>query len=359
MTKWLISLATILLVFGGIFAGKWYTDQQADGANEQTGYAVSVATTAAQDAAWPSRIRAIATLRAVSGIEITAQIAGNATEIAFESGARVHKGDLLVQLDNSSQLATLHADQAKLKQASASLTRTRKLISSQATSKAKLQAAQMDHAVAVAAVEHDKSVLAKLRIVAPFDGVLGIREISLGEYVSPGTNIVNLQRLDPMLLDFALPQEHLSQIKVSQDVVFTTNAWPKRSFNGKITAIGAQIDPNTRNISVQATLANADKQLRPGLFGHVKLELGQTMTGVVVPQTAVAYSTFGDTVYVVTDDEQAGKTAHAKVVHVLDQRDGQSLLKADNINVGDTVVTAGQNKLYDGAAVRIDNSVQP
>ncbi len=358
--KWQLVLVVLVVVFAVIFGSRTYMDHRAAAAAAAQGFpAVSVATAVARRASWNTRVNAVGTLRGVSGTEITAQIAGNVTRIGFESGARVKKGDLLVQLDNSNQLATLHADQAQLKLAEANLVRARRLVSVHAISEESLQTSQKSRDVAEAAVESDEATLHKLHITAPFSGVLGIRKVSLGQYVSPSTAIVSLQQWKPLLLDFSLPQDALAQIQAGQKIVFTTDARPGQSFVGKITAVGSQIDPETRNINVQATLDNQRMLLRPGLFGHVMLDLGKTIAGISVPQTAVAYSTFGNTVYVVATGEHGGSAVHAKIVRVLDRRDGQVLLAASGLKDNVTVVTAGQNKLRDGASVHVNNDVQP
>lgn len=360
MKRRLIAVAVLAVVLGGIFGGRAYLDGRAAAAAAGRGYpAATVATAMAQHASWDSEVRVVGTLRAVEGTDITAQIAGNVSQIAFESGARVRKGQLLVQLDNSTQMASLDSNQARLEQAARDLARMQNLYPDQAVSQQELQAAETNHSVAAAAVSSDRAALAKLRITAPFSGVLGIREVSLGQYVSPGTGIVNLQRWDPVLLDFTLPQNMLDQIRPGQKVTFAVDAYPDRIFAGEVTAIGAQIDPETRNLAVQATLTNADERLRPGLFGHVTLALGRALTGVTVPHTAITYSTFGDTVYVVSSGDGGRRIAHARVVHVLAERDGKAMLNADDLQAGSVVVTAGQHKLRDGVPVMIDNSVQP
>lgn len=360
MNRRLIAVAMLAVVLGGIFGGKAYRDGRAAAAAAERGYpAATVATALAQNASWDSEVRVVGTLRAVEGTEITAQIAGNVSQIAFESGARVRKGQLLVQLDNSTQVASLHSNEARLEQAARDLERMRNLYPSQAVSQQELQTAEMNHQVAAAAVSSDRATLAKLRITAPFSGVLGIREVSLGQYVSPGTGIVNLQRWDPVLLDFTLPQNMLSQIRPGQKIAFAVDAFPDRSFAGEVTAVGSRVDPDTRNVAVQATLANTDELLRPGLFGHVTLALGQALTGVAVPHTAITYSTFGDTVHVVSSGEGGRRIAHARVVHVVAERGSTAMLRADDLPAGSVVVTAGQHKLRDGAPVNIDNSVQP
>jgi membrane fusion protein (multidrug efflux system) len=347
----------LIVLFGAIFGAKAYSNRRAAAAPRSVA-PVAVSTAVARIQPWSSEVNVVGSLEAVQGTEITAQIAGNVIQVAFRSGARVRQGDLLVRLDDSSQLALLHADQAKLQLAQATLARTQKLYAAHAASQSDEQTAVANDGAAQAAVEGDLATLRKLNIAAPFSGVVGIRTVSLGQYVSPGTAIVNLQSDDPLLLDFALPQNNVSDIAAGQTVTLTVNAYPHKSFDGRVTAIGSRVDPATRNIALQATLANPLHLLRPGMYGDVKLAIGHDVQGVVIPTTAVTYNTFGDAVYLLTPGPGQALIAHAQVVQVQDQRDGLALVTA-GVKAGDTVVTAGQLKLHEGAAVAVDNRVQP
>lgn len=359
MRKQLIIVVILLIIlFGGLFGGKFYANHRAAVAAEHRSFPpVTVSAAVARAEPWSPQVNVVGSLEAVEGTEITAQIAGNVTQVAFRSGERVHKGQLLVRLDDSSQLAQLHADQAKLTLAQATLVRTQKLYAVHAASQSDLQTAQAGAAAAEAAVEGDQATLRKLDIAAPFAGVAGIRAVSLGQYVSPGTGIVNLQSYDPLLLDFSLPQSTVSEIAVGEKVAFTVNAYAGKSFDGRVTAVGSQVDPATRNIALQATLPNPRNLLRPGMYGSVQLSVGHELHGVVVPVTAVSYNTFGDYVFVVVPHN--GQTVvQQRVVQVADQRNGAALISS-GVKAGDTVVTAGQEKLRDGAAIAVNNSVQP
>jgi membrane fusion protein, multidrug efflux system len=359
---WLLAILALIVVFGGIFGGKLLASHRAATAAAHRAIPpVTVSTAVAVDKTWSPLAQAVGSLEAVDGTEITAQIAGNVTEIAFRSGQRVRKGELLVQLDNSTQLAQLHADQAKLQLADSTLTRTRKLYQVHAASQSDMQTAVADDADARAAVEGDQATLAKLAISAPFAGTVGIREVSLGQYVSPATPIVNIQTYDPMLLDFSLPQSAVSEIAAGKSVQFTVNAYPGKKFDGRITALGSQVDPSTRNIALQARLGNPKGLLRPGMYGNVQIDIGHETHGVVVPNTAVSYNTFGDYIYIVTPVEERGQReliAKQRVVQVSDER-GSEVLLASGVQAGETVVTAGQGSLRDGAVVTVNNSVQP
>lgn len=360
--KTILVIIVLIIVLGAIFGGRYYVVQKKLAAFAARGVApTAVATAVAHEQPWASQTTAVGTLEAVSGTEITAQIAGNVTQIAFKSGSKVKKGDLLVRLDDSSQLALLHADQAKLKLAKTTLARQKKLYARHVTSQSKLQKAKADKAAAQAAVDGDRAMLKKLHIAAPFDGVVGIREVSLGQYVSPGTPIVNLQSYNPLYLNFSLPQSALADVHMGAKVAFTVSAYPDKTFEAKVTATGSRVNPDTRNLDIQATVDNAKGLLRPGLYGKVLLSIGKPVVGVVVPDTAVTYSTFGDVVYVVKDKSDKGgkgKIAHAQVVQVADQRNGQALI-TKGLKAGDTVVIAGQVKLRDGVPIVVNNKIKP
>lgn len=357
--QWWWAIAALVVVFGGIFGGKSYANHRATLAAAHQSYPpTTVSTAAARDAPWSPELGAVGSLEAVSGTEITAQIAGNVTRIAFQSGTTVQPGQLLVQLDDTTQQAQLHADEAKRELTRTALARAQKLYAAHAASQSDLQTAEANDGTARAAVEGDRATLRKLRITAPFGGKVGIRQVSLGQYVSPGTAIVDLQSDDPLLLDFSLPQANLADLALGRKVAFTVGAYAGKSFTGRVTAVGAQVDPGTRNVAVQATLANKQGLLRPGMFGNVTLSTGATHRGIVVPNTAVTYSTFGDSVYVVKSAGAHGSVAHQQVVQVGQERGGLALITS-GLAAGDVVVTAGQNKLHDGAAVNANNSITP
>lgn len=357
MTKklWMTTGVVLVLVvlFGGLFGGRWLHDRRvAQTTAAQGGFSAAVATALARQATWDPSVQVVGSLAAIDGTEITAQIAGNVTEIAFAAGKPIKAGALLVHLDDSTQLAQLHNDEARLKLAHVNLQRAQELASSNFISKVDLDQASLAAEQAEAVVEQDRAVLRKLRITAPFDGVVGVQEISLGQYVAPGTAIVNLQRHNPLFLNFSLPQADLPRLGTADRVSFTVDAYPGRMFSARVTALGSGVDPSTRNVKVQATVDNPDGALRPGLYGQVSLNIGKPLAGVEIPDTAVAYSTFGNIVYVVEPADGGRQIAHARVVKVADERDGRVLL-ASGVADGDTVVVAGANKLFDGAAITV------
>ncbi|TAM09537.1 MAG: efflux RND transporter periplasmic adaptor subunit [Nevskiaceae bacterium] len=357
--KWLIVLILLVIAIAAIAGGKLYQNRRAANAAAHQSYPpTTVSTAVAEQQIWSPDISTVASLMAVSGTEITAQIAGNVTQIAFESGTPVKKGALLVRLDDSTQLAQRHADEAKLRLARTTLTRARKLFAANATSDAALQQAEADLATSQAALENDRALLNKLHIKAPFNGVLGIRQVSLGQYVSPGTPIVELQSYSPIYVNFSLPQNQLAHLANGNTVKFHTDAYGSTAFTGRITAIAPGVNPQTRNVDVQATFANLDAKLRPGLFGTATLAIGAGQAGIEVPDTAIAYSTFGDTVYVVKGKAGEGQHVKSVIVHVAQERGGKVLIDK-GLATGDVVVIAGQNKLRDGAPVVVSNQVMP
>lgn len=353
--QWGIAIIALVIVFGGIFAGRWLLGYKDGGSMGPP--AVSVAVAVARKAQWEPDTRVVGSLSAVDGTRITAQIAGNIMAIAFQPGSHVAKGALLVQLDDSSQRAQLHADEARLAVARTQLQRARALRQENAASESALQSAEADYGSSLAAVEGDRATLAKLRITAPFAGVVGVRTVSTGQYVPAGTPIVQLQRLDPLYLNFSLPQELLPRLKAGDAVRFTIDAYPGEQFAGRVTALDASVDPTTRNIAAQALLRNGDGRLRPGLYGAVALKLGAPLAGVELPETAIAYSSFGDTVYVVQSSGTGQQTAHARHVDILASRDGRVLL-GKGVHPGETIVSVGQNKLRDGARVVVSGATR-
>lgn len=354
----IIVILLLVLVFGGLFGGRaWVNHRNAAAAAARGAPVVTISTAAASMQHWVPDVHVVGSLQAVDGVQLTSQIAGNVTSIAFTSGDKVQKGALLVQLDDSTELAQLHSDEAKEKQAQAEIDRTQDLFKAGASSQSDLDTAQADYGSAVAAVESDHATLNKLAISAPFSGVAGIRQVSLGQYVSPGTVIVSLQSWDPMHLEFSIPQAEAMQLHPGQHVEFSVDALPGRKFSGVVTAVDSRIDPTTRNVGVEATLANHDLTLRPGMYGDVHLSLGKERDVLTVPSTAVSYNTFGDLVFVVAE-EGGDQVVHQRLITVSDERDGRVVVET-GLKAGETVVTAGQTKLHDGSRITVNNSVNP
>ena len=350
-----IVIVLLVLVFGGLLGGRaWVNHRNAVAATGRGAPLVTVSTAEATTQSWTPDVHVVGSLQGVDGVQLTAQIAGNVTDIAFKSGDKVGKGALLVQLDAGTQLAQLHADEAKEKQAQAEITRTQDLFKAGASSQSDLDTAEADFGSSQAAVESDQATLRKLAITAPFAGVAGIRQVSLGQYVAPGTVIVSLQSWDPMHLEFNIPQAEAAELHPGQRVEFTVDALPGKRFTGEITALDSRIDPATRNVGAEATLANRELLLRPGMYGDVHLSMGKEREVLTVPSVSLSYNTFGNFVFVVDKDG----VVHQRMLVTGDERDGRVVVES-GLQAGETVVTAGQTKLHDGSHISVNNAVQP
>ncbi|HEX4301050.1 MAG TPA: efflux RND transporter periplasmic adaptor subunit [Gammaproteobacteria bacterium] len=356
----LIVVVLLVVVFGGLFGGRaWVNYRAAEAAAARGAPVTTVSTVQAATEHWTPDVHVVGSLQAEEGVQLTAQIAGNVTAINFKSGDKVEKGRLLVQLDDGTELAQLHADQAKEKQAQAEAARTQDLIGVKAASQSDLDTAEANYGSAQSAVESDQATLRKLDIAAPFSGMTGIRQVSLGQYVAPGTVIVSLQSWDPMHLEFTIPQAEAMDLHTGQKAEFSVDALPNRKFTGDITAVDSRIDPATRNVGVEATLANRESLLRPGMYGDVHLSLGKDRDVVIIPSVAVTYNTFGNFVYVVSADPQSGvQVVHQRMIVTGDERQGKVVVES-GLKAGETVVTAGQTKLHEGSHIAVNNVVQP
>ncbi len=346
----------VVLALGLLFAAKAWMAHRAKTAQAHHGaYVVSVEAAAVQTVSWQNQIHAVANLLAVEGVHLVPQLTGQAIGIYFHSGEYVRKGQRLLQLDNSNQLAQLSADHAAETLAKLNYQRAVQLYAVHATSQANLESTQAAYESAKAATNDVQATLGKLVVRAPFSGWMGVREVSIGQYLSPGTEIAALNVWDPLRAQFTVPQSDLSLVRPGQIVDIEVNAFPGRLFEGKVTALGSEIDPSSRNFTVQASLRNPKNLLRPGMFGTVRLLVGTAHTSLAVPATAISYNTFGDFVYVIESRAVAGHNmpvAVATPVQVGETRDDLTEI-VNGLKAGEEVVTAGQVKLHDGAAIAI------
>lgn len=372
---WMLLIS--LLVFGGVFAVKAIMSA---GMNQffdnmpQPPVAVSAYT--AKAARWSDSVDAVGTLVAVNGTEVTTEAGGVVREIAFEAGQPVKAGTVLVRLNSANEAATLKAMEAAAKLAVVQRDRWRELGRDKLVSQAEVEQRATDAASSLATAEAQRAVIAQKTIRAPFDGVLGIRQVNLGQYIGPGDPIVNLQSMDPIYIDFSLPEQRLGQVAEGATVNVSVDAIPGKQFEGRITAIEPQVDSGTRNFKVQATLRNPEGVLRPGTFARVGLPLGGERSVVVIPQTAVSFNPYGNAVYVISeapaskapqgdaaqgqDGEPAGPTLVVKQRFVkTGATRGDLVAVTDGLKPGERVVTSGLLKLRNDAVVTINNAVQP
>jgi membrane fusion protein (multidrug efflux system) len=326
----------------------------------------AVAAARAETARWTPRLPAIGTFRALQGVEVAPQVGGIVREIKFESSQDVGRGASLVQIDDSTEQADLKSNDAALKNAEVSLQRQRTLITGGNTPQANVDAAIATRDQAAAAAEHTRAIIAQKAVAAPFGGRLGIRRIDVGQYVSPGMALVTLQQLDPIYVDFSLPEQNLADLKPGQTIETQVDAYPGTTFTGTIKFVDARVSADTRNVLIRGEIANREKKLLPGMFANVSVLAGASKDVVTLPRTSISYSLYGDSVYVLTPaPQQAGEaqaaasdqlyTIERRFVRPGDTREDKVAI-TEGVKPGELVVSQGQIKLQPNARVRVDPS---
>jgi membrane fusion protein, multidrug efflux system len=322
----------------------------------------SVTTAKAEATQWQPVRSAIGSVVAVRGVTLGAEITGTVREISFDSGTFVKKGAVLVRLDTSTEQAQLESARADADLAEVTVKRYRQLQPGGISSQAELDLAEARVKQANAAVAALQATIAKKTIRAPFDGRIAIRQVELGQIVSPGTPIASLQSVSPIYADFWLPQQVLAEVKVGQKVRMQTDIFPGSSWNGEISVINPEVDVATRNVRVRATFENPNGRLTPGMFANVEVLSSEKHAVIVIPATGVIFAPYGDSVYVVEEKKDAaGKTttvAQQRFVR-LGERRGDFIAIESGISAGETVVSSGAFKLRNGMAVAVNNAVAP
>jgi membrane fusion protein, multidrug efflux system len=323
----------------------------------------TVTATTAKEEKWESNIASTGSVTAVQGVTVSAEVAGKVVKIAFEAGATVAAGDLLVQLDTSTEESQLRAAEAGAALAKLNLDRAKDLREKNTTSQSELDAADAQAKQSDAQSDNIRSVIAKKTIRAPFAGRLGLRLVNLGQNLKEGDAIVSLQTLDPIYVNFSLPQQNMSVLAAGGAVRVTSDAAPGEIFEGRINAVNPDVDAVTRNVRLQATLVNAAEKLRPGMFATVTVVLPQTETVRVIPSSAVLYAPYGDSVFVIDEkkNEKTGqmeKTLRQQFVRLGVAR-GDFVAVASGLKENEQIVTSGVFKLRPGEAVVIDNTLAP
>jgi membrane fusion protein (multidrug efflux system) len=320
----------------------------------------TVTTAAARAESWETALAAVGTLTAVQGVNVAAELTGKVVEIAFEPGAKVKEGDLLIRQDTSSEEAQLPGAVALVNQTRTALERDARMLDEQIISQAAYDASMTNHEQAKAQADNLRATIGKKTIRAPFGGRLGIRQVNLGQILREGDPIVTLQSLDPIYVDFALPQQELSKLHPGLPVRVRSDAHPGLAIDGRITAVNPLVDVETRNVQLQATVANKSEKLRPGMFVNVAVGLPVRIKVVAIPATAVLYAPYGDSVFVVDDDKRrkGGKVLRQQFVRLGEKR-GDFVAVTSGLKDGETVVSTGVFKLRNGQAVVVDNRLAP
>jgi membrane fusion protein (multidrug efflux system) len=356
----LLRLFFVLLFLGavlaGIFAWKQHQMQQQEAMGGPPPPPV-VAVAEVKQENWQPRLTAVGSLVATQGIFVTNEVAGQVREIHFDSGQTVAKGDPLVQLDDSVDQADLAGLIAQRDLAQIKVRRFGKLLKDRSASQSDYDEALAQLDSADAAVAAKEALIAKKHITAPFAGRLGIRLLDLGEYLAPGSQIVPLDALDPIFVDYSLPERDLPQVAVGKKISVKVAAYPDREFDGTITAINPGVDTKSRSIGVRALLQNTEQLLRPGMFAEVATLLPAREGLLTLPRTAITFAPYGDTVFLIKEKE--GQTVVERQQVTAGHAQGGAVEISHGLAAGDRVVMAGQMKLRNGQAVTIDNSVIP
>jgi membrane fusion protein (multidrug efflux system) len=357
----LVGLAVVIGILGGIKGLQ--IDRMIAQGSQMVPPPEPVTTAVARTEAWESVLTSVGSLAAVQGVTVTAELAGKIVNIAFKPGTLARAGDLLVQQDTSSEEAQLRATEATVALAKLNLERLGKLLSERTISQSQFDNADAQFKQAVAQSDNIRATIAKKTIRASFAGRLGIRLVNVGQMLNPGDAIVSLQSLDPIFVDFLLPQQQLAQVQTGLPVRVVTDALLGEVVDGKITAINPQVDSATRNIRIQATIPNAEERLRPGMFVNVAVVLPAKTKVLCIPATAVLYAPYSDSVFVVEEktDEKSGKAGKAvrQQFAQLGEKRGDFVVIVSGLKEGDTVVSTGVFKLRNGQSVIEDNTLSP
>jgi membrane fusion protein (multidrug efflux system) len=362
--RMLIMLVIAGAIVGGVVAFQGFKNTMiAKGIKGSSNPPQTVSTVVAQESTWQPTVEALGSFSASKQASLSAEVSGLVTSIQFDSGQKVRAGQTLVELNPAPLKAQLAQLEAQAALAELNLKRDEAQLKVQAISQAAVDTDMATLKGAQAEVAAQKALIAQKTISAPFSGQLGIRQVNLGQYLAPGTAVVTLQKLDPMDIDFTVPQSQIDLVRVGMQAQIETSAVPGQTFTGRVTAIEPQLDTATRNLKVRARLPNPDNILLPGVFATVRLTQGQPAQYVTLPNAAVTYNPYGATVFIVTDE---GKGADGKPRLTVKQRfittgatRGDQVAIVKGVQAGETVVTAGQLKLRNGAPVIVNNSVQP
>jgi membrane fusion protein (multidrug efflux system) len=325
----------------------------------------TVSTTIAREQPWQPSLQAVGTLRAANGADLALDAAGLVTAVKLKSGQDVKQGQVLLQLRDDDAAAQLQQFQAAAQLSQLTFERARKQLAAQAISQAAYDTAAADLKAKKAAVAQQQVVVDKKQLRAPFAGRAGIITTSPGDYVSAGATLVTLQQLDPLFVDFYVPQSELGRLKVGQTLELTLDAYPDRPFTGKLSAISPKVDTNTRNVQVEASVPNHDKALSPGMFAKLEVDVGNEQRRLTLPQAAIVYNPYGDTVYVVQPSKGKDDQGHVlpptvqQTFVTVGETRGDQVAILKGITAGTEVVTSGQVKLKNDAQIKVDNSVKP
>ncbi len=352
MRGYLVAIALLVIIFGSV-GGYLYLRFSALAAQDFSPPPVTIAAAKAQVERWPTTLESVGSIRAVRGVELTSETAGEITEIRFDSGDEVAEDQLLLVLNDEIEQAARQNQIASLELAEILYQRDAKLIKQKSIPESQFDRSKADLARARAQLAETTARIRNKRIHAPFGGTIGIRRVELGDYLTPGTTIATLQDRSQLEVDFTVPDRYAPQLREGLPLQLTVNAFPEKRFNAHIAAIDSAVDPGTRNLLVRARLQESEGLL-PGMFAILTIDLQQDREVVTVPETAITYSLQGNAIFVMEATEEGGLTAVSRIIRVGGTRDGRTAV-LDKLEPGTDVITVGQNKLYRGVRVVVED----
>ena len=354
MRSYLVVIVILLVLFGAI-GGYLYQRFSAFANMDFSPPPVTIAASPAVRESWAQSLQAVGTIAAVRGVELTSETSGEITNIRFDSGDRVAAGTVLVVLNDEVEQASLRNQKASLELAEILYKRDSELIGQKTIPQSQYDQSRADLQRARAQLSETEARLSNKQIAAPFAGTMGIRRVDVGDYISPGTVIATLQDPSELEIDFTVPARYAPKLRPGLTVDVRVDAFPDRVLKAEVAAVDSRVDPDTRNVLLRATL-NGGEGLIPGMFAELSLDLGERQSVVSIPETAMTYSIQGNTVFVIEETEDGGMTAVARVVQAGPVRDGKVAV-LEGLDGGEQVVSVGQNKLYRGVKVVIDEDV--
>jgi membrane fusion protein (multidrug efflux system) len=360
--RMLLMLGVVVIVIAGLGYYKTLQIQAAVKAHSFQPPPEAITTIVAEKATWPATMSVVGSTLAIHGVTVSADLPGTISSISFDSGRSVQQGEVLVELDTRQERAQLAAMEAQRDLAKINHQRMQQLVNEGVISRQDYDKAMAEQKQTEANVAEIRATIARKTIRAPFSGVLGLRQANLGQYLAAGAPIVPLQSLNPIYVNFSVPQQVIAQMKPGHTVRLRSDSLGNVEFTGKINALDSVVDSATRNVQVQATVPNPQGKLRPGMFVNVEVGVGEQRTIIPLPASAISYAPFGDSVFIVGDvkgpDGKSFRGVHQQFVKVEGAR-GDQVAVVSGLNPGDEVVTSGVFKLRNGAAVAVNNKVQP
>lgn len=357
VSRMVMMIIVLALVLGGIFGWKYLQMQQMGKQMAQPQPPTLVEAVRIQPQSWRSTLTSVGSMRAINGVAVANEVAGVVSEVAFESGQRVSQGAVLIRLEDSVDRAALAALEARARLANETFRRYSNLLPRKAVSQSQYDEARADYQAAQADAEEQRAQLDKKTVRAPFDGVLGLRQVDLGEYIDVGTPIVGLNMLDPIHVDYSVPEKQLERVAPGRGIEVRVAAYPDRLFRGEILAVAPAVNESSRTLDVRGRLDNPDRALRPGMFAEVSTLASEVRDVLTLPRTALSFNTYGNFVFQVVEDDQGQPIASRRQVTTGRTR-GDVIEILDGLQAGDRVVAAGLLRLRDGQPVAVVDEAQ-